>query len=210
MVYDFIQNVKNGQIDAFLGYWAPSMDSVIEPFLKDNSVKVLPKANLEGAKYTLEFALMADGVPVKDVYKVLASKEGQDRAFKKLDELKPNIQWWEAGAQPPQRVRLEHHVVVHHEQAVAGRGQETADQQVACRHRGEAHRWFEDVIARCQPIADQPRPARQKLRRRGRECPQPKCNPSPHGGAPGYVMAGGPAGPTSAGFVSCRKNALRV
>jgi putative spermidine/putrescine transport system substrate-binding protein len=25
-----------------------------------------------------------------------------DRAFKKLDQLKPNIQWWEAGAQPPQ------------------------------------------------------------------------------------------------------------
>lgn len=56
----------------------------------------------KGAKYTLEFALMADGVPVKDVYKVLATKEGQDRAFKKLDELKPHIQWWEAGAQPPQ------------------------------------------------------------------------------------------------------------
>jgi putative spermidine/putrescine transport system substrate-binding protein len=33
---------------------------------------------------------------------VLATKAGQDRAFKKLDELKPNIQWWEAGAQPPQ------------------------------------------------------------------------------------------------------------
>jgi hypothetical protein len=45
---------------------------------------------------------MADGVAPKDVYKVLATKEGQDRAFKKLDELKPNIQWWEAGAQPPQ------------------------------------------------------------------------------------------------------------
>jgi putative spermidine/putrescine transport system substrate-binding protein len=56
----------------------------------------------KGAKYTLEFALMADGVAPKDVYKVLASKDGQDRAFKKLDELKPNIQWWEAGAQPPQ------------------------------------------------------------------------------------------------------------
>jgi len=56
----------------------------------------------KGAKYTLEFALMADGVPAKDVYKVLATREGQDRAFKKLDELKPNIQWWEAGAQPPQ------------------------------------------------------------------------------------------------------------
>ncbi len=37
----------------------------------------------KGAKYTLEFALMADGVAPKDVYGVLATKEGQDRAFKK-------------------------------------------------------------------------------------------------------------------------------
>jgi putative spermidine/putrescine transport system substrate-binding protein len=56
----------------------------------------------KGARYNLEFALMADGVPVADVYKVLATKDGADRAFKKLTELKPNIQWWEAGAQPPQ------------------------------------------------------------------------------------------------------------
>jgi glycine betaine/proline transport system substrate-binding protein len=45
--------IKSGQVDAFLGYWAPSMDAVIEPFLKDGGVKVLPDANLEGAKYTL-------------------------------------------------------------------------------------------------------------------------------------------------------------
>jgi putative spermidine/putrescine transport system substrate-binding protein len=56
----------------------------------------------KGARYNLEFALMADGVAPKDVYKVLSTKAGQDRAFKKLDQLKPNIQWWEAGAQPPQ------------------------------------------------------------------------------------------------------------
>ncbi|WXL26437.1 ABC transporter substrate-binding protein [Ectopseudomonas mendocina] len=56
----------------------------------------------KGAKYTLEFALMADGVAPKDVYEVLATQEGVDRAFRKLDELKPHIQWWEAGAQPPQ------------------------------------------------------------------------------------------------------------
>lgn len=48
----------------------------------------------KGARYNLEFALMADGVPVKDVYKVLATKDGQNRAFKKLDQLKPYIQWW--------------------------------------------------------------------------------------------------------------------
>ena len=56
----------------------------------------------KGARYNLEFALMADGVKAADVYKVLATKEGADRAFKKLTELKPSIQFWEAGAQPPQ------------------------------------------------------------------------------------------------------------
>jgi len=56
----------------------------------------------KGAKFTMEIALLADGVKPEDVYKVLATKEGVERAFKKLDQLKPNIQWWEAGAQPPQ------------------------------------------------------------------------------------------------------------
>ncbi|MBG6072711.1 MULTISPECIES: ABC transporter substrate-binding protein [unclassified Polaromonas] len=56
----------------------------------------------KGARYNLEFALMADGVKTADVYKVLATKDGADRAFKKMTELKPSIQFWEAGAQPPQ------------------------------------------------------------------------------------------------------------
>ena len=56
----------------------------------------------KGPRYNLEFALMADGVAPADVYKVLATKDGADRAFKKMTELKPNIQFWEAGAQPPQ------------------------------------------------------------------------------------------------------------
>jgi putative spermidine/putrescine transport system substrate-binding protein len=54
------------------------------------------------AKVNLEMALMADGVPAADVYKVLATKEGVDRAFKKLDTLKGSAVFWEAGAQPPQ------------------------------------------------------------------------------------------------------------
>lgn len=56
----------------------------------------------KGAKFSLEIALMADGVAPKDVYKVLATPAGVDRAFRKLDQLKPYIQWWEAGAQPPE------------------------------------------------------------------------------------------------------------
>lgn len=55
-----------------------------------------------GPKYTLEFALQADGVPPGEVYKVLATPEGVDRAFAKLDKLKSHIVWWEAGAQPLQ------------------------------------------------------------------------------------------------------------
>ena len=54
-----------------------------------------PKANLE-------MALMADGVPAADVYKVLGTAEGVDRAFAKLDTIKGDVVWWEAGAQPPQ------------------------------------------------------------------------------------------------------------
>jgi putative spermidine/putrescine transport system substrate-binding protein len=67
-------------------------------------VKKIPgkRAMRKGARYNVEFALMADGVAPQDVYKVLMTKDGADRAFKKLTELKPNIQWWEAGAQPPQ------------------------------------------------------------------------------------------------------------
>lgn len=53
-------------------------------------------------KATLEWALIADGVPVAEVYKVLATPEGADRAFKKLDAIKGSIVWWEAGSQAPQ------------------------------------------------------------------------------------------------------------
>ena len=56
----------------------------------------------KGAKFNLEFALMADGVPAAEVYTVLATPEGVDRAFKKLDSIKNDVIWWEAGAQPPQ------------------------------------------------------------------------------------------------------------
>ena len=54
-----------------------------------------PKANLE-------LALAADGVAAADIYTVLGTPEGVDRAFAKLDTLKGDVVWWEAGAQPPQ------------------------------------------------------------------------------------------------------------
>lgn len=56
----------------------------------------------KGAKFNLEFALMADGVPAAEVYEVLGTPEGVDRAFAKLESIKNDVIWWEAGAQPPQ------------------------------------------------------------------------------------------------------------
>ena len=50
----------------------------------------------------LEFALLADGVPADEVYAVLDAPGGLDRAFRKLDTVKDQVVWWEAGAQPPQ------------------------------------------------------------------------------------------------------------
>lgn len=56
----------------------------------------------KAAKANLEMALMADGVPAAEVYEMLETDEGVDRAFAKLDTIKGDVVWWEAGAQPPQ------------------------------------------------------------------------------------------------------------
>ncbi|WP_081163198.1 ABC transporter substrate-binding protein [Ensifer aridi] len=50
----------------------------------------------------LEWALIADGVPIGEVYKVLSTPEGVDRAFKKLDTIKKEAVWWTSGAQQAQ------------------------------------------------------------------------------------------------------------
>jgi putative spermidine/putrescine transport system substrate-binding protein len=52
------------------------------------------------ARYTLEFALLADGVAPADIYTTLATPEGADRAFAVLDKLKPNIIWWDKAKDP--------------------------------------------------------------------------------------------------------------
>ena len=67
----------------------------LEKFPGKRGLRKNPKAQLE-------MALMADGVPAAEVYDVLGTPEGVDRAFAKLDTIKGEVVWWEAGAQPPQ------------------------------------------------------------------------------------------------------------
>lgn len=67
----------------------------LEKFPGKRGLRKVPKANLE-------MALIADGVPAADVYEMLETDEGVDRAFAKLATIKDDVVWWEAGAQPPQ------------------------------------------------------------------------------------------------------------
>ncbi|MBL8708866.1 MAG: ABC transporter substrate-binding protein [Rhodospirillaceae bacterium] len=46
------------------------------------------------AQYTLENALMADGVAPGEVYNELRKEGGVDRAFAALDRIKPHVVWW--------------------------------------------------------------------------------------------------------------------
>jgi len=50
----------------------------------------------------LEWALIADGVPLDKVYEVLATEAGQARAFAKLDTIKDDIVWFDSWSQVPQ------------------------------------------------------------------------------------------------------------
>ena len=79
----------NGTPTSMADFWD------VEQFPGRRGLRKVPRVNLE-------WALMADGVAVDNIYEVLGTKEGQDRAFAKMDEIKDHVVWWEAGAQPPQ------------------------------------------------------------------------------------------------------------
>jgi len=54
-----------------------------------------------GAKTTLEIALLSDGVAPDGVYPALATTAGQDRAFRRLEAIRPALRWWDQGSEPP-------------------------------------------------------------------------------------------------------------
>ncbi|MBN8292894.1 extracellular solute-binding protein [Rhodobacter sp. NTK016B] len=50
----------------------------------------------------MEWALLCDGVAIEDVYDMLETDEGVERAFAMLDTIKDETIWWTAGAETPQ------------------------------------------------------------------------------------------------------------
>lgn len=67
----------------------------LENFPGKRSLERRPKKNIE-------WALLCDGVAKEDLYDVLDSPEGVDRALAKLDTIKDQVVWWSAGAETPQ------------------------------------------------------------------------------------------------------------
>ncbi len=59
---------------------------------------------LAQAQYTIENAMMADGVPPDQVYTELRKPGGIDRAFAMLDKIKPNVVWWSTSTQAMQNL----------------------------------------------------------------------------------------------------------
>lgn len=66
-----------------------------EAFPGKRALRKRPQVNME-------WALIADGVPRDQVYEVLATDEGQARAFAKLDTIKDDIVWFDSWSQAPQ------------------------------------------------------------------------------------------------------------
>ncbi len=93
IVYNFVLGYDGDKLKNGPKSWADFFDT-----------KKFPgkRALRQGPKTNLEIALIADGVAPQDVYKVLATEAGVERAFKKLDSIKSDLIFWKAGAQPPQ------------------------------------------------------------------------------------------------------------
>ena len=66
-----------------------------EQFPGKRALRKRPQVNLE-------WALIADGVDRAEVYDLLATDEGQARAFAKLDTIKDDVIWFDSWSQAPQ------------------------------------------------------------------------------------------------------------
>ncbi|MEM1384541.1 MAG: ABC transporter substrate-binding protein [Pseudomonadota bacterium] len=83
-------------------------DAVPQTWADFWDVEKFPGTRAYRGKYSgaLEPALLADGVPPAEVYEVLDSEEGIQRAIDKIAELKPHIAvWWKSGAQHAQLMK---------------------------------------------------------------------------------------------------------
>lgn len=90
--------------------WSAAMAFDRQAFAKSKPAKIADlldtkkfpgkRALPNGPRYTLELALLADGVEPVEIYRELATPTGVDRAFGALDKIKPDIVWWDKAKDP--------------------------------------------------------------------------------------------------------------
>lgn len=59
-----------------------------------------PRALRRAPAAKLEWALMASGVPRREIYNLLSTDRGLDLAFEGLERLRDDLVWWRDGAEP--------------------------------------------------------------------------------------------------------------
>ena len=77
----------NGQPASIADFFDP------ESFPGPRAIAAFPQANLE-------MALLADGVPTDEVYSLLSTEAGVDRAFDVLSRIAGNLRFWTSGEEP--------------------------------------------------------------------------------------------------------------
>lgn len=93
IVYSLVLAYNRNKLASPPGSWADFFDT--KTFPGKRALRMTPRT-------TLEIALLGDGVAPADVYTVLATPEGADRAFSKLDAIKDDLVFWSAARQPTQ------------------------------------------------------------------------------------------------------------
>ena len=85
---------------AFLGEKPGSVDDFFD-------LKRFPgkRGLLRDPDVILEWALMAEGVPVGQIYDLLSTDRGLRLAFRKLESLRGSIIWWEEVTEPSEMLR---------------------------------------------------------------------------------------------------------
>lgn len=87
--------VQAYSVDAFPGEAPAAVGDFfdLERFPGRRGLRRTPQGNLE-------FALLADGVPKDEVYAALATPEGVERAFGRLEGIRDSIIWWDSPSEP--------------------------------------------------------------------------------------------------------------
>ena len=109
---DFMEGALDNECGVGVIFWTtlyaintetigPNKPSTIED-LFDTQKFPGKRALRKRPQVNLEWALIADGVDRSKVYEVLATEEGQARAFAKLDTIKSDVVWFDSWSQAPQ------------------------------------------------------------------------------------------------------------